>query len=110
MTGKEYYEMKRMRNQGMTYEQIAKAMGLHKSTIAKNCRDEHEIEDFLFKKEVGDFICSDETCGDCEFFGYLNSESHYKDFCAYTLITGNARDISKPCAKCAEKKIKRSIV
>lgn len=105
MTSQEYHNMKCLRNKGMTYEEIAKAMGYSKSAIAKNCRNEHETDDYLFKKEVGEFICSDETCGDCEYFGWLNSKSPQKDCCCYTLMTGNARDISKPCAKCAEKKI-----
>lgn len=95
----------KMRDKGASYIEIAHHLGVSRTTVARYCKLEIIAMDCKPRKEEQAFIATEKTCGGCHYFRKLHSTDQRPNFCAYTLMTGKAKDITVPCAKC---KLKRS--
>ena len=105
MTDKQVAKMLRMRDKGESFTYIAHSLGVSITTVRRYCRlDGYPVSKEVTKSEKP-FIATEKTCGGCMYFKKLHSTHKRNNFCAYTLMTGKAKDITVPCARC---KLKRS--
>lgn len=104
MTEKQVAKMLRMRDKGYSYTRIALELNTSNTTVRRYCQLDRYATGCSVKKEELPFIATEKTCGGCMYFQKLHSTHSKPNFCAYTLVTGKAKDITVPCAKC---KLKR---
>lgn len=104
VTAKQVALIVKLHDEGKTYTWIAQETGLSITTVRRYCQlarvaTGHSVED-----RERPFIATEKTCGGCHYFRKLHATDQRENFCAYTLITGKAKDITVPCAKCKLKK------
>lgn len=102
MTNEHLKVIKKMRADGATFSKIAERVPYGVTTIWRYCAGERKETDA--RRNANKFLCSESTCGDCHYFRKMKHSDELRNYCAYTLITGKARDITKTCAECAEKR------
>ncbi len=104
MTPKQVARIFKMRDEGKTYKVISQALGVSQTTVRRYCQlDQYANGCDVAERELP-FIATQKTCGGCMYFKKLHPSHKRENFCAYTLMTGKAKDITVPCSKC---KLKR---
>lgn len=106
MTPKQVGQIFKMRDEGKTYKVIAKKLGVSQTTVRRYFQLDQYANGCDVKEKELPFIATEKTCGGCMYFKKLHPSHKKENFCAYTLMTGKAKDITVPCSKC---KLKRKV-
>ena len=104
MTGAQVARILRMHDKGASYAQIARELNISATTVRRACTIDSYATGYEIEDRELPFIATEKTCGGCVYFKKLHSTNSRPNFCAYTLMTGKAKDLTVPCAKC---KLKR---
>ena len=106
MTEKQVAKMLRLRDKGYSYTQIALMMDTSQTTVRRYCQLDRYATGCNVSQDELPYIATEKTCGGCMYFQKLHPTHSRQNFCAYTLMTGKAKDITVPCAKCKLKRRK----
>ena len=104
VTGGQVAKMLRMHDKGASYEHIARVMNISATTVRRYCTIDSFATGYEIRDEELPFIATEKTCGGCMYFKKLHATNSKPNFCAYTLMTGKAKDLTVPCAKCQLKR------
>lgn len=106
LTEKQVAKMLRLRDKGYSYTQIALMMDTSQTTVRRYCQLDRYATGCNVSQDELPYIATEKTCGGCMYFQKLHPTHSRPNFCAYTLMTGKAKDITVPCAKCKLKRRK----